>query len=602
MKIVHRVSVMAIALGLSFSSFADTLPEVDLVRNGNFSKGTEAWTFSVNGGGAGGAAQSEAKDGAYHVGPFSDVGKQAYSIQHIQDPVNLVQGARYTLHFEAWASDPRPISVKIGGTAARNWKDYTGFGLGPEFKLQTAKSAFEYSFVMQDPGDAKARIEFCLGGNPAEVWITNVQFFGPAPEVSAAPAKRIAGASFVRMNGVSRLAMVDGSLTQVIGKIGKGDWASWRLPTLPAGNYRIGYRVSSDSGAVVYSDLNDGAAFLGEVKIPASGQWSTQELDVSLPSGPLQLRLGAVSGEFAVNWIEITPIAGPVASPKAPSPRAEAKGPTLSALSFNIRDGRANDPSPNSWAERLPRAAKTIGNLSPDVVSLQEPTEEQLSSLARASGYASAGYQGIQTILYNPKTVRVLETGGFMLSETPDVWDFPPNQWEGSQYPRYVIWARFEQMATKTCFYVYNNHWDYGSPLARQKSAQLLCSRIAARSSRDPFFILGDLNGAESEDAVRYLTGQAGEGMKAALPWPLQGETVRDTYRDVVLFPNGKESSFNDWNVKDLGVSYGGEKIDVAIFGGAPFITLEGRIVRDLVDGQLPSDHYPMFGKVRLLP
>ncbi len=180
----------ALALG------AEDSPIGNILKNGGFSldvagapgiektKDSSYWSFGLNGGGAGGKAAFEIVDGVAHVKGISDPGCACYAIQLIQSPIAVTQGIRYRLSFEARASAPRSIKVKVGGLADRSWIDYTkGNGDGTEFGIGTAAKLYKLDFPMTDPSDDKARFEFQLGLSTSDVWLgkASLEAIGKAP-------------------------------------------------------------------------------------------------------------------------------------------------------------------------------------------------------------------------------------------------------------------------------------------------------------------------------------------------------------------------------------------------------------------------------------
>src|SRR5690606_6059538 len=76
------------------------------------------------------------------------------------------------------------------------------------------------------------------------------------------------------MSGVQTDVTNDGGAGQYVGWIEAGDWMAYANITIPAtGSYRIEYRVASPSGALLSADLNAGSIQLGNVTIPATGDW-----------------------------------------------------------------------------------------------------------------------------------------------------------------------------------------------------------------------------------------------------------------------------------------------------------------------------------------
>lgn len=98
-------------------------------------------------------------------------GNQNYSVQLIQH-LPVASGYSYTVEFDAKASAPRTIAVKLGGDADNNWTVYS-----PEYHpaLTTSVQHFSYFFTMGNKTDATARLEFNIGLDTNDVWVGNVR-------------------------------------------------------------------------------------------------------------------------------------------------------------------------------------------------------------------------------------------------------------------------------------------------------------------------------------------------------------------------------------------------------------------------------------------
>lgn len=116
--------------------------------------------------------------------------------------------------------------------------------------------------------------------------------------------------SFSAMNGVQTQATSDSGGGQNVGWIEAGDWMSYANITIPSsGSYRMEYRVASPSGSMLSLDLNSGSILLGNVTIPATGDWqnwTTVSQTVTLTAGTYSFGIYAQQSGWNFNWFRIT--------------------------------------------------------------------------------------------------------------------------------------------------------------------------------------------------------------------------------------------------------------------------------------------------------
>jgi len=127
----------------------------------------DEWTFFR---GPGGISTYHVQDGVLYV-EISSGGSEDYSVQVFQTPVKLEEGATYRATFDIKAAEQRKVKLKIGGDDDRGWVDYAEirpFEVSPDWETKS------FDFVMDDSTDLKARFEFNMGKNDADVWIKNV--------------------------------------------------------------------------------------------------------------------------------------------------------------------------------------------------------------------------------------------------------------------------------------------------------------------------------------------------------------------------------------------------------------------------------------------
>lgn len=271
---------------------------------------------------------------------------------------------------------------------------------------------------------------------------------------------------------------------------------------------------------------------------------------------------------------------------------ANQKPTELTVMSFNIRNGRANDGD-NHWDRRKPLVCGVIREHSPDLVGIQEAFRFQLDEIVEnlpeydeiGEGRGGGTEDEYSAILYRADRFTVDQSGTFWLSETPEVVS---KHWNHFHY-RICTWARLIDKPTGKAFYIFNTHFDHRSQLARINSAKLIAKRIAEREHKDPVILTGDFNAGEDNPAIGYLKGDTQDQPKPPV-------TMTDTFR--VLYPDATVVGTGNGGFTG---KRDGAKIDYILI--TPDIqTLDASIDQEPRDGRYPSDHYPVTARIRIDP
>lgn len=286
----------------------------------------------------------------------------------------------------------------------------------------------------------------------------------------------------------------------------------------------------------------------------------------------LSLVAGFLAGAPAVAQVPARPPAGP-----------------LEVMSFNIRLGTANDGD-NHWTTRREMLFELLRNEDADLIGLQEAFRFQIEEILEAvPGYGVVGVgrddgrAGGETsaILFRVSRFHVAEAGTFWFSDTPDM---PGTRTWGNRYNRLSSWARFIDR-DGTAFWHYNLHLDHESQPSRERSAELLLTRINARRFPDePVVVTGDFNVGEDNPALHHLVGGPGE--------PRGSGAFVDSFR--LADPDATEvGTFT-------GFTFGqtqGDKIDYVLVEPGTRV-LSARIIRTSQDNRYPSDHFPVTAEI----
>lgn len=246
--------------------------------------------------------------------------------------------------------------------------------------------------------------------------------------------------------------------------------------------------------------------------------------------------------------------------------------------SFNVRYGTAADGE-NRWELRRPIAIDIIRRHPADILCVQEALDFQVDEYAKAFSYGQVGVGRddgkrageYSAILYDKGRFRVLDSGTFWLSDTPEM--VASKTW-GNRVTRICTWAKFEDKASGQQFRVANTHLDHESQPSREKAVTLILERMSATI---PTIVTGDFNAGESNAAAKAMAKGG----------------YRDTWR--VINPDAVEpGTFSGF--KELGK----EKIDY-VWVDKNWTVKSASVIDERIDGKWPSDHTPVTATVELV-
>ena len=258
---------------------------------------------------------------------------------------------------------------------------------------------------------------------------------------------------------------------------------------------------------------------------------------------------------------------------------------------YNVRYDEPNDAKKgNGWEQRMPHICNLINYQEWDLIGLQEVLHQQLQDLksnlrgydyvgvARDNGKEEGEYA---PIFYKTNRMRVLESGTFWLSKTPD--KVGSIGWDASM-PRICTWARFEDKRTKWKFYMFNLHMDHIGKEAQRESAKLMIAKVKEMCGDQPYILTGDFNADQNSDVYSILT-TSGAFADAA------------TKTNRKLTENGSFNGFNpdfhtDGRIDHIFVS---NRVSVHKWGIVPALYW-GETGKDKHPHQarVMSDHYPV--------
>jgi endonuclease/exonuclease/phosphatase family metal-dependent hydrolase len=267
-----------------------------------------------------------------------------------------------------------------------------------------------------------------------------------------------------------------------------------------------------------------------------------------------------------------------------------AEPETLRVMTYNIRLDLASD-GPNAWAHRRAWVSAQVAWLRPDVFGLQEVLPAQKSDLlADLPGYRFVG-EGrdangageASPVAFDHARFELLESGTFWLSPTPRV---SSRAWDAA-HPRIVTWARLRDARSEVL--AINTHWDHIGLIARRRAAAQLAEWIRANARRcDRVVLLGDFNSEMDSAQMRMLTRVSA---------PDRNTTLRDARAVSRSAPFGPAGTFNDFQLQPATRRV----IDHILVGGQVEVE-RFAVISQVIDGRVPSDHFPVLADLRLRP
>ena len=293
---------------------------------------------------------------------------------------------------------------------------------------------------------------------------------------------------------------------------------------------------------------------------------------------------------------------------------------------YNIRYKAWNDSVQGEmWPKRCQVICDQVNFMAPDIFGTQEVLYEQLGDMLKAlDGY---DYIGVgrddgkhggehEAIFYKKDRLRLLDHGDFWLSETPDkpglgwdavcirvcTWGKFSVKVRNADHRRRGIFNRGPKFEEKV-FYFFNLHMDHVGVVARHEAAKLVVQRVREIAKGAPVFITGDFN-VDQNNEIHTIFTKSGI-LKDSY------EAARIRFAENGTFNAFKTEYYSTSRIDHVFVSpsttveaYGvltnsywtpDETDDVLKASDAPQeISFDTYIRRN------PSDHYPVFVKVKL--
>jgi endonuclease/exonuclease/phosphatase family metal-dependent hydrolase len=260
---------------------------------------------------------------------------------------------------------------------------------------------------------------------------------------------------------------------------------------------------------------------------------------------------------------------------------AQTNTPIIVA-SYNLRYDNKGDGI-NAWPNRKEQVKALIRFHEFDLFGTQEALRNQLNDVAELKEFAFIGAgrdDGKEAgehsaIFYKKDRFKVLQSGNFWLSETPDK---PGKGWDATCCNRICSWAKFSDLNTKKEFYFFSVHFDHQGVEARRESGKLMVVKIKEIAKNAPVILAGDFNSTPETEQIKTI-----------------GTLLNDSRSVSAMAPYGPEGTFNSFKfdaTMDKRIDY--------IFVSKQFDVLKYGVLTDAFKQRYPSDHQPVMTKVVL--
>ncbi|UTA69793.1 endonuclease/exonuclease/phosphatase family protein [Emticicia sp. 21SJ11W-3] len=255
------------------------------------------------------------------------------------------------------------------------------------------------------------------------------------------------------------------------------------------------------------------------------------------------------------------------------------KNTPLVIATYNLRYNTPND-GVNAWPNRKEFVKALIGFHEFDIFGTQEGLRVQLDDIAEMKDFAFIGKgrdDGDKAgehsaIFYKKSRFKVLKSGDFWLSETPDK---PGKGWDATCCNRICSWAKFQDLTTRKSFYFFSVHFDHQGVEARRQSGKLMVKKIKEIAADAPAICTGDFNSTPETEQIKEIQ-----------------TLLNDAHNVTIMPPYGPEGTFNAFKF-DAPMN---NRIDY-IFVDKKIKVLKYGVLTDAKEQRYPSDHQPVVIK-----
>ena len=254
----------------------------------------------------------------------------------------------------------------------------------------------------------------------------------------------------------------------------------------------------------------------------------------------------------------------------------------IKIISYNIRYNNPNDGK-DIWENRRETITDFIEKEAPDFLGLQEvnfPQIQYLNSNLINYSFIGVGRDDGKTrgefspIYFNESKYNLLLSNTFWLSKTPENisvgWD--------AAMERICTYGLFKQKNDGSKVWVFNTHFDHIGNVAREKSVDLILSKIKdLTKDKDQIIITGDFNLSEDSVPIKKL---------------------QNFYNDVNIKMDNKSKFYGTFNNFKIDNNYN-NRIDYIFYKNFDLIKSSHLHIKT-DQGRWASDHHPVIAILKI--
>ncbi|MDC0389286.1 endonuclease/exonuclease/phosphatase family protein [Flavobacteriaceae bacterium] len=254
----------------------------------------------------------------------------------------------------------------------------------------------------------------------------------------------------------------------------------------------------------------------------------------------------------------------------------------IKIISYNIRYNNPNDGK-DIWENRRETITDFIEKEAPDFLGLQEvnfPQIQYLNSNLINYSFIGVGRDDGKTrgefspIYFNESKYNLLLSNTFWLSKTPDNisvgWD--------AAMERICTYGLFKQKNDGSKVWVFNTHFDHIGNVAREKSVDLILSKIKdLTKDKDQTIITGDFNLSDDSVPIKKL---------------------QNFYNDVNIKMDNKSKFYGTFNNFKIDNNYN-NRIDYIFYKNFDLIKSSHLHIKT-DQGRWASDHHPVIAILKI--